>query len=91
MAGGSPLTSLVVILVSLGVAVTLGLGIAGGFDTTTMVLLALILSFGLLAVAVTRRSRSGLVVPARCASCGGLISAHAPYCKHCGRPVTPAR
>ena len=81
------MTPAVVGLVTLGLALTLGLGIATGFDTTTVILLTLIVLFGLMAIAVTRKSGSGVVAPARCVNCGGVISPNAPYCKHCKEPV----
>jgi hypothetical protein len=80
-------TPVVVGLVVLGLALSTGLGIAAGFDATTVILLILIALFGLMAVAVARKSGRGSVAPARCASCGGVISPNAPYCKHCKAPV----
>lgn len=82
------MTALVLGLVSLGVALTVGLAVLNGFDTTTVVFLGLIVIFGAMAVAVTRMSSKGSIVPTPCANCGGLISPSAPYCKHCKTPVT---
>lgn len=58
--------------------------VAGGVDATALILIALIVALGTLAVAVARRARSGTVEPATCPACGGLNSASAPHCKHCG-------
>lgn len=76
----------VTVLVVLGLTVALALGIATGFDTTGVVLFALLALFGVLAIAVTRRSGGGAVSPGICEHCGGLLSPNAPYCKHCGEP-----
>lgn len=78
------MTSAVAALVILGIAVAVGLGIAGGFDTTAVIILALMVALGLLAVAVANRARLGKVGPAHCPDCGGVVSPNAPYCKHCG-------
>ncbi len=70
-----------------GVALSVYAGLRGGFDSTSMMLVALIAAVGMLAIAVARKWDSGSIGPARCASCGELISPHAPSCKHCGRPT----
>ena len=56
-------------------------------DATGYALLGLVLATGALTVAVLRRTKAGDVTPLSCASCGGLNSAQAPYCKHCGEPL----
>jgi hypothetical protein len=77
----------VLALVAAGILGTLGLWVATGFDRTLGIILAFIVAFGVLAVAVLDKARSGTVAPARCEECGGLISPNAPYCKHCGARV----
>ena len=76
--------SLAVAIVLLGIALTSGLALSGGLDTTGAVILLLIFVMGALAVAVVRKSGAGSVQPATCDSCGGVMSPNAPYCKHCG-------
>ncbi len=78
------MTAAVTVLVVGGIAVVVALGLAAGFDSTALVILAFILVLGLLAVSVARKARSGAVEPHHCRECGGLVSPHAPYCKHCG-------
>ena len=58
-----------------------------GFDSTAIAILIALVSVGALAIAVARGKDKGLTAPATCASCDGLISPNAPYCKHCGAPV----
>ena len=78
------MTGAVVALVVLGIAVTLALGIAVGFDSTAVIIFGFLIVFGALAVAAARKARSGTVTPGHCPECGGLVSPNAPYCKHCG-------
>jgi hypothetical protein len=78
------LTALVAAVVAAGVALAIALGLAAGFDLLAVLLLAFIAIFGALGVVVARRAQTGMVVPARCSECGGLVSPNAPYCKHCG-------
>jgi hypothetical protein len=78
----------VAFLVVLGVIAMILLGIGTGFDTGALIIIGFIALFGGLAIAVARKARTGAVAPATCASCGGLISPNAPYCKHCGTPVS---
>ncbi|MDQ4095368.1 MAG: hypothetical protein M3174_04080 [Actinomycetota bacterium] len=78
------MTSAVTVLVVLGVAVALALGLAAGFDSTAVIIFAFVVLFGALAIAAARKARSGAVSPGRCPECGGLVSPNAPYCKHCG-------
>jgi hypothetical protein len=72
-------------IVVIGIALSLSVGVARGFDTASVALLALLAAVGALAVAVARKSSTGETGPDSCLSCGGLISPSAPYCKHCGR------
>ena len=67
-----------------GLALTIALGVAFGVDATALILLGLIVAFGALAVAVSRKARAGAVKPAVCPACQGFNSPNAPYCKHCG-------
>ena len=78
------MSAAVTVLVALGVALALALGARAGLDVLGAVLLAAIVAFGALVVAVARRARGGRVMPARCSECDGLVSPNAPYCKHCG-------
>ena len=73
-------------LIVTGVALAVALGIRYGFDVTSVVILTFVTLFGVLSVAVVRSRGSNLVVPGRCSDCGGLVSPHSPYCKHCGAP-----
>ncbi len=77
------MTTAVAVFVAVGVIAAVLLGVALGFDIGALVILAFIVGFALLAVAVAQRSARGLAEPASCPSCGGLISPNAPYCKHC--------
>jgi hypothetical protein len=56
-------------------------------DVTGYTLLGLVLLSGALVVAALRRTHHQDVAPLPCGSCGGLNSAQAPYCKHCGVPL----
>lgn len=76
------------IVLGLGMALALMLAVDAGGDPVTLAILALVLATGALGIAVVRRSGSAAVGPARCFSCGGLISPNAPYCKHCGEPLS---
>ena len=78
------MTSVVRIIVGVGIlgAVLLGFGL--GFDSGALLILGFIVLFGALAIAVADKARSGAVQPASCPACGGLISPNAPHCKHCG-------
>lgn len=73
-----------VAIVAAGVLLSIALGLRRGFDATGASILVLILAVGAISVAVANRSDRGVVEPARCEECGGLISANAPLCKHCG-------
>jgi len=73
-------------IVVCGLALALGLGFREGFDATSVTILALIVATGAVAIAAVSRSEGGAIAPARCTACDGVISATAPYCKHCGAP-----
>ena len=72
-----------IVIVFAGIAFVLGVTISGNFDMFGVAILALTVAVGALGIAVVRRSVAG-PTPAQCDSCGGLLSPHAPYCKHCG-------
>lgn len=76
-------------IVVAGLALALALGLAGGFDTRSVVILALTAVVGAVAIAAARRSTHDRVEPARCGECKGVMSPHAPYCKHCGARSKP--
>ncbi len=78
---------LAVTIIVAGVAVAFVLGFVVGFDAVGVVIFSLIVLVGALGVGAVWKFRSGEVDPARCRDCGGLISPHAPYCKHCGHGV----
>ena len=72
-------------------AVVLVLGIAfvailaasfGRLDPGGIVILIAIVAIAALGFAALRRTAS--ISPERCGECDGVVSAHAPYCKHCG-------
>lgn len=75
------------VVVLLGLAAVAALAVANGLDATGVVMAALVVALGVVALAAGRKIRSGGVSPGRCGSCGGLVSPHAPYCKHCGEPL----
>jgi hypothetical protein len=72
------------VVVLLGFAAVAALAAANGLDAGGVAIAAIVVAVGLVALAAGRRIRSGAVGPGRCGSCGGLVSPHAPYCKHCG-------
>jgi hypothetical protein len=71
-------------VVAAGVALAVFLALRAGLDPLGATLLALIVALGALVVAIARRLSGGSVRPLDCPRCGGVISSHAPYCKHCG-------
>jgi hypothetical protein len=71
-------------IVGAGLLLALALGWRQGFDATSLTILAFIAVTGAVAIAAVARSEGGVVGPARCSSCDGVISPNAPYCKHCG-------
>ncbi len=81
------MTRAVTAIVVAGLAMALLLGYRIGFDATALVILAILVAVGGLAVAVARRSELRASGPAVCPACRGLISPNAPYCKHCGETV----
>lgn len=79
--------TIAIVALALVCVVMLGLAASEGLrDVAGYALLGLVLAFGALAVAALKRTNSGDVGPLSCKSCGGLNSAQAPYCKHCGVP-----
>jgi hypothetical protein len=78
--------AIAIVIAGLGVAAALA--IAVGLDSTGTIILTLILVTGFLAIAVVRKSGEGVVGPAQCPECGGLLSPNAPYCKHCGAQIS---
>jgi hypothetical protein len=87
------MTRAAIAIVVAGIALSVAVGVAGGMTLTSGVMLGAIVGMGALVIAVARKARTGGVGPASCDECGGLISANAPVCKHCGAPtpVLPAR
>ena len=83
------MSNAVAAFVLVSIAVVVFLGAALGMGPVAAILLGLIVALGALAIAVARKAQSGEVEPARCRSCGGLMSPNAPSCKHCGAPVGP--
>ena len=81
------MTRAVTILVTVVLANAVFLGYMYGFDSTAIAILLALIAVGALAIAVARGRDKGLTAPAACASCGGLMSPNAPYCKHCGASV----
>jgi hypothetical protein len=80
--------TVVIIAIALVCSAMGALALAEGLeDVAGYALLGLVLASGALAVAALRRTTSGDVAPLPCRSCGGLNSAQAPYCKHCGVPL----
>lgn len=86
-AGGAAVTAAVVVVVVAGMGVALATAVGRGFDAAAATILAVAAALGALGIAVARKAGGGRVGPARCASCGGLVSPNAPYCKHCGAPA----
>ncbi len=77
------------VVVLVGLAAVATLAASHGIDTTGAIIAAVIVTFGLVALAAARKTKTGAVTPAACESCGGLVSPHAPYCKHCGARRSP--
>ena len=80
------MTRVVVTIVLFGLGLALLLGVVYGFDAAAVSMLLALVLLGALAIAVARGKERGMTAPARCGSCGGLMSPNAPYCKHCGQP-----
>ena len=80
--------TVVIVAIALVCSVMVVLAATEGLqDVAGYALLGLVLASGALAAAALRRTNSGDVAPLSCRSCGGLNSAQAPYCKHCGVPL----
>jgi hypothetical protein len=80
--------TVVIVAIALVCSVMVVLAATEGLqDVVGYALLGLVLASGALAAAALRRTNSGDVAPLSCRSCGGLNSAQAPYCKHCGVPL----
>ena len=73
------------LIVGLGLLAAVLLGLGLGFDVGAVVILALLIACGGVAIAVARKSAARATGPRICPDCGGLTSPHAPYCKHCNR------
>lgn len=73
-----------VAIVLLGLALAAGLALATDMDAPGLVILVVLALVGGMALAIVRKSGVGVVQPATCRDCGGLVSPNAPYCKHCG-------
>jgi hypothetical protein len=82
------LTVGVVLIVLAGIALVVSVGARSGLDLYAVLVLGLILILGWLAITVARRSGRRSIRPNNCPECGGLASAAAPYCKHCGHRFT---
>lgn len=83
------MTGTVWAIVIAGVVGVVLAGVTGGFDVVAIVLFGVLLGLGIVALAITRKAGTGAVAPVECRECGGLISPHAPYCKHCGARAEP--
>jgi len=77
----------VVAIVALGVVAMILLGLGLGFDVAALIIFALAVGAGLLAIAAARMASRGSVSPGECPRCGGLVSPHSPHCKHCLAPL----
>ncbi len=71
-------------LVLAGVASAVLVGLTARMDVFAYAVLGLIVALGALAIAISTQAHKGAVTPDSCATCGGLVSRSAPYCKHCG-------
>lgn len=78
------MTKYVALIFAVGIAGIVAGGVKWGFDTTTVILLALAVGVAAVGLGVARKFASGTVAPAQCAECGGVIAPSSPYCKHCG-------
>jgi hypothetical protein len=84
--------TIAIVALALACLMMVGLAASEGLqDVAGYALLGLVLAFGALAVAAFIRANAGDVAPLSCRSCGGLNSAQAPYCKHCGVSFTASR
>ncbi len=78
------MTRLAVVVVAVGLAQAVVLGYVFGFDATAIAMFFALVVLGALSIAVARGKERGAARPRQCPACGGLLSSHAPYCKHCG-------
>ena len=78
----------VTIFVVLSIIEAIVLGVGVGLDVAALSILATMIALGVLAIVIARKSETDAIGPATCSACGGLMSPNAPYCKHCGEPVT---
>ena len=88
------MTAVARIIVFAGFLAVAALALAAGIDATGILIVAFVLAAGGIALAVVKKTESGVIWPARCPHCGGVISPNAPYCKHCaaggGPPNEPS-
>lgn len=77
----------VIAIVALGVVAMILLGLGLGFDLGALVIFALALGAGILAISAAKMASRGSVSPGECPHCGGLVSPHSPHCKHCLAPL----
>ena len=80
------MNKIIVGVVVAGIVYTTALALTGNLDLYAGIVFALVVATGFLAIAIVRRSTSGMTAPVQCTECGGLLSPNAPYCKHCGTP-----
>lgn len=71
-------------IVGAGLLAAILLAIGVGIDAIGLVILASLVFVGAAAVWIALKTKERRVSPATCPVCGGLISPHAPHCKHCG-------
>ena len=83
------MSAAVTVLVSVAITFVVSVGIVAGLDVYAAVILGLIVAFGVLVLAIARRSRSGAIGPTRCSTCNGFVSPNTPYCKHCAARLGP--
>jgi hypothetical protein len=79
-------TAVVTGFIVAALAIAAVFGVAAGLDPVAVILFSVIVAFGALSIAIARRMRTGTIGPVVCSECGGVISAGAPYCKHCNAP-----
>lgn len=79
-----------VALIIAGIAFAVVLGLDRGFDAVSVLILVLVVALGGLGIAIVLRANESSVEIGRCPECGGVISPHAPSCKHCGASIDKA-
>ncbi len=84
---GCALKVVVTAFIGVGIALAFLFGLVRGFDAVAVAIFVAIVAAGILGIAIVNKWGRGAVIPAQCGECGGVISPHAPYCKHCGAPV----